>query len=62
MLAANDTEVTIIGEAAITLTLGNRSLKTFALLSPDVEEVMLGIDWLRENKCIWDFLQSKAIR
>jgi len=45
----------------IPLTLGNRSLKTFALLSPDVEEVMLGIDWLRENK-ILGFLQPKAIR
>ena len=59
VLAANDTEVTIIGEAAIPLTLGNRSLKTFALLSPDVEEVMLGIDWLRENKCIWDFCNQR---
>ena len=37
VLAANDTDVTIIGEAAIPLTLGNRSLKTFALLSPDVK-------------------------
>jgi len=59
VLAANDTEVTIIGEAAIPLTLENRSLKTFALLSPDVEEVMLGIDWLRKNKCIWDFCNQR---
>ena len=34
-------------------------MKTFALLSPDVEEVMWGIDWLRENKCIWDFCNQR---
>ena len=30
-----------------------------ALVSPDVEEVMLGIDFLRSHKCIWDFDSSK---
>jgi len=26
-----------------------------ALISDDVEEVMLGADWLKENRCVWDF-------
>ena len=26
-----------------------------ALVSPDIEEVMLGSNWLRRHKCLWDF-------
>ena len=30
-------------------------LWTTALISEDIEEVMLGIDWLQRYECIWDF-------
>jgi len=32
--------------------LGGQTLDTFALVSPDVEEVMIGADWLEQHRCI----------
>jgi len=32
---------------------------TDALVSGDIEEVMLGIDWLKQNDCVWDFRTRK---
>ena len=32
---------------------------TMALLSSDVEEVMLGADWLHANRCVWNFGSGK---
>ena len=53
--AANGTEIHITGEAALLLQLKGKCLWTTALLSPDVEEVMLGSDWLQAHQCVWDF-------
>jgi len=35
--------------------LDEKCLWTIALVSEDLEEVMLGIDWLEANNCVWDF-------
>ena len=35
--------------------LNGQSLWTTALISEDVEEVMLGSDWLHDYGCVWDF-------
>ena len=53
--AANGSEIEIAGEAMIPLLLNGRCLSTRALVSPDVEEVMLGSDWLQAHECLWDF-------
>jgi predicted aspartyl protease len=44
--AANGIEVKVTGETKVALKLDGRCIETFALVSPDVEEVMLGADWL----------------
>jgi len=53
--AANDTEIGVIGKVNAPFMLNGRCIMTFALISPDVEEVMLGADWLHEHRCLWDF-------
>jgi len=53
--AANGTEVEITGQANILFKLAGRDLPTNALISLDIEEVMLGMDWLKSHKCLWDF-------
>ena len=53
--AANGTEIEITGEATVPLLLDGRCISTRALVSPDVEEVMLGSDWLQAHDCLWDF-------
>ena len=52
--AANGTEIEVTGETTVALELNGRFLTTFALVSPDIEEIMLGSDWLRAHSCLWD--------
>ena len=56
--AANGTEINTIGEVSLPFLLNGRCIDTHALVSNDIEEVMLGVDWLREHYCIWDFGQN----
>ena len=53
--AANNSPISIEGEIDLPFILNDRCLWTTALVSEDVEEVMLGIDWLERYSCIWDF-------
>jgi len=53
--AANGTEIELSGETMVPFVLNDRGIDTFALVSPDVEEVMIGADLLKEHRCIWDF-------
>ena len=54
-MAANGTEIEITAEATVPLLLDGRSILTTALVSPDIEEIMLGSDWLQAHHCLWDF-------
>ena len=53
--AANNTQIRINGETEVPLCLNKQCLWTTALVSEDVEEIMLGADWLQDNECVWDF-------
>ena len=55
VLAANNSPIRIYGETNLPFFLGDHCLWTAALVSEDVEEVMLGSDWLRDYGCVWDF-------
>ena len=50
--AANNTKLLVTGEANLPLMLNGRCLRTFAIITPDVEEVMLGADWLQTHNCL----------
>jgi len=53
--AANDTVIRINGEVHFPFYIEDRCIWTTALVSEDIEEVMLGSDWLQEHECVWDF-------
>jgi len=53
--AANNTPISVEGEVQLPFFLDEECLWTTALISEDIEEVMLGIDWLQRYECIWDF-------
>jgi len=53
--AANDTPIRINGEVRLPFYVKDRCIWTTALVSEDIEEVMLGSDWLQEHECVWDF-------
>ena len=59
IFAANGSEIEVSGEVLLPFILNGRQIDTPALVSPDVAEVMLGVDWLKQHKCIWDFGHSR---
>jgi len=59
MWAANCTEVRIQGEATIPFVMEGRRLDTTALVSPDIEEPMIGSEWMKAHRCLWDFQGSQ---
>jgi len=57
--AANNTEIEIIGRVIAPFRLGDHVFEADALVFPDVNVVMLGSNWLRRHKCLWDFGTSR---
>ena len=53
--AANGTKLELAGEAKVELCVGNDHMQVLALISHDVDEIMLGYDYLTDNRCVWDF-------
>jgi len=57
--AANGTDIIVLGEVLLPFELDGRLVKTFGLVTADIEEVMLGFDWLKEHECLGDFRNSR---
>ena len=55
LTAANGTEVSLIGETVIHVKIGNITIPTFVVVSPEVSEMILGIEWLTKHNCNWNF-------
>ena len=55
LFAANDTEIETLGRVTLPMRLLGRQILTDALVSPDIEEIMRGSDWLHGHNCLWDF-------
>ena len=47
--------IEIAAEVTVPLLLDGWCIMTSALVSPDIEELMLGSDWLQAHNCLWDF-------
>ena len=56
--AANGTQIVITGKVIIPFKLNGHRIRTRASVSPDVDETMLGADWMGEHGCLWDFKNS----
>jgi len=55
MYAANGTNIPVMGSVRISFTASGIPVSTTFLVSEAVDEPMLGLDWLTENKCIWKY-------
>jgi len=51
VFAANETSIEIVGQAQLVLTFGSYATAACVLVSSDVEELMLGIDFLENHDC-----------
>ena len=47
--AANNEPMYILGAAYVDLTVGNRTIKSEILITPNRKGLILGIDWLRQQ-------------
>ena len=53
--AANGTEINLLGEWKTTFRMGGLQLAANFLVSDQIDEILIGIDWMRENKCLLSF-------
>src|SRR5271157_2202351 len=55
LFAANGASIPLLGEADISVVAGTHHSKLTVLVTDALSELILGIDWLEENRCIWCF-------
>jgi len=57
---ANNDVMPIIGAVNVTLTVAGQGTKSEILIAPDLEGLILGIDWLQsQGRIRWDFDQGR---
>ena len=61
VFAANKSELSMDGEAEVALVLNGQTFMTRTLVTPDIEEIRLGSDWLTAQECLWDFRTGKIV-
>jgi len=59
LIAANGTEIDVDGEAVVDVEFDtDLVIRSKFLVSCHVNEIMLGLDWLQDQRCVWDFDRS----
>jgi len=61
LFAANGTTINVMGELTLDVHVGDLTIHTIFVVSDNVTEPMLGVNWLRLNRIIWDFAQDVLI-
>ena len=59
--AANGTEIALLGEVEVILQIGHLKIPTFALVTENIAEPLIGYDWLAKNKVFWGFGVGKIL-
>ena len=58
--AANGTNIPVSGRATITAKIGSRAVSVSGLVSEHVNELMLGMDWMKEHRVSWEVWRGTA--
>ena len=58
LYAANETEIALVGEVEFTLTLAGHEITAAVVVSEEVNDQILGLDWLGRHRCRWSFTQN----
>ena len=58
LLAANSSPIPILGSTKVSFRIAGADLEYEFLVSDAVDEIILGADWLADNRCLWDFESS----
>ena len=58
LYAANGTEIALLGEVELTLLMSGQAVTAAVVVSEEVDDLILGIDWLGRPRCLWSFAQN----
>jgi len=61
LFAANGTVINVLGEVMMNIQIGDLVLPTRFVVSDNITEPMLGIEWLRCNQMTWNFAKDILI-
>jgi len=61
LFAANGRVINVLGEATMDIKIGQLIIPTRFVVSDNITEPMLGVEWLRCNQMTWDFAQDILI-
>ena len=53
--AANGTNITLIGEWNTIVEIGNLTVPVHFIVSDQIEEIIIGVDWMKLNRCVLSF-------
>ena len=59
-IAANGSNIPIIGSTSIPGQIGKKRIMITGLVSEHILDLMLGVDWLQENNITWDFNKAEV--
>ena len=59
--AANDTQIKVLGEIQTDVMIGNLCLFSKFLVSDQIDEIIIGSDWLKKHNCIIDLCKSQIV-
>ena len=58
LFAANGTEIKVLGAVRFNFRVKGMPLHADLVVSDEIDEFILGFDWLKQNKCRWMFDQA----
>ena len=58
MYAANETEIALLGEVELSMTMSGHTVTAAVVVSEEVDNLISGIDWLGSHRCRWSFAQN----
>ena len=58
LYAANGTEIALLGEVELNLMLTDFEMTAAVVVFEEVDDLILGIDWLGRHRCRWSFAQN----
>ena len=58
LYAANETEIALLGEVELALMLADYEVTAAVVVSEEVDDFILGIDWVDSLRCRWSFAKN----
>ena len=59
LYTADGTSIPLLGETIVNFRIRGLPVSAKVAVTDAINELILGIDWLTQNNCKWDFEQSK---